>query len=200
MAPTINPTVHETGQRDVVFTRPYTHHEKAINVESGLAGKDKSKGWGVSNGGIKRGDVVTFWKPHKPEEIGIKRVIAVEGDVVWPKNGYAMSTSAQAERLSGMPDGLPDHDPDSVLSGREEKGRVVVPYGHVWVEGDNWRMSLDSRDNGPMAKGLIMGKVVGIWRGWGEFRGTRDERKALEKQGASRVEEGRSEVPSVFLE
>jgi hypothetical protein len=39
-----------------------------------------------------------------------------------------------------------------------------------------------------------------LWRGWGEFRGTRDERTALERRGASRVEVGRSEVPSVFLD
>lgn len=201
MAPTINPTVHETGQRDVIFMRPYSQMEKAINAGSGSGRKNEASKWGITGKdgwGIKRGDVVTFWKPHKPEEIGVKRVIAVEGDVVYPQSGYALQPSEN--RLGGMPDGLPDNDPDSVLSGREEAGKVVVPYGHVWVEGDNWRNSLDSRDNGPMTKGLIMGKVVGVWRGWGEFRGTKDERKAVEKQGASRVVGGRSEVPAVFLE
>ncbi|KAF2502895.1 LexA/Signal peptidase, partial [Lophium mytilinum] len=29
---------------------------------------------------LKRGDIVTFWKPHNPEEISIKRIIALEGD------------------------------------------------------------------------------------------------------------------------
>ena len=31
--------------------------------------------------------------------------------------------------------------------------------GHVWLEGDNKEMSLDSRDYGPVPKGLITGKV-----------------------------------------
>jgi inner membrane protease subunit 2 len=122
MAPTINPTVHETGRRDVIFVRPYLH----------ARGMDADDSWGV-----KRGDVVTFWKPHKPEERGLKRVIALEGDEVWVKSGYALAPSTSTERLSGMPDGIPEKDADAVTSlpGREEKGKVVVPYGHVWVEG-----------------------------------------------------------------
>ncbi|KAH6262391.1 mitochondrial inner membrane protease subunit [Parastagonospora nodorum] len=180
MAPTINPTVHETGRRDVVFVRPYLH------------GRNSNNTWD-----IERGDVVTFWKPHKPEEVGLKRVIALEGDTVYPKSGSLLN--AAANRLAGMPDGLADSDPDSILSGREEKGKVVVPYGHVWVEGDNWRSSLDSRDIGPISKSLVMGKVFKVWRGWGELRGTEDSRTRKEKEGASRVKEGQCEVPGVFL-
>jgi len=35
-----------------------------------------------------------------------------------------------------------------------------IPRGHVWIEGDNKPMSLDSRDYGPVSKGLIQGKVI----------------------------------------
>jgi len=180
MAPTINPTVHDTGRRDVVFVRPYLHGRESNDTC-----------------GIERGDIVTFWKPHKPEEVGLKRVIALEGDTVYPKSGSLLN--AATNRLAGMPDGLADSDPDSILSGREEKGKVVVPYGHVWVEGDNWRSSLDSRDIGPISKGLVMGKVTRIWRGWGDLRGTEDSRTRKEKEGASRVKEGQREVPGEFL-
>jgi len=38
-------------------------------------------------------------------------------------------------------------------------GKSWVPRGHVWLEGDNKEMSLDSRDYGPIPKGLITGKV-----------------------------------------
>jgi len=35
-----------------------------------------------------------------------------------------------------------------------------VPRGHVWIEGDNKESSLDSREYGPVSKGLITGKVI----------------------------------------
>jgi inner membrane protease subunit 2 len=180
MAPTLNARVHETGERDCIIIRPYLHHRDGAS-------------------GIQRGDIVTFWKPRKPEEIGIKRVIATEGDIVYPKSGYAVD-SDNANRLGGMPDGLPDRDEDSIASERAETGRVVVPYGHVWVEGDNLEKSLDSRDNGPIAKGLIMGKAMWLWKSWGEFVRIGDARSEREKRLASRVVEGKAAVPERFLE
>ncbi|KAK2067760.1 hypothetical protein P8C59_001470 [Phyllachora maydis] len=41
---------------------------------------------------LQRGMIVVFRKPHKPEEYGIKRVIAMEGDVVYTKPPYADRT------------------------------------------------------------------------------------------------------------
>ncbi|KAF1954397.1 LexA/Signal peptidase, partial [Byssothecium circinans] len=113
MAPTLSPDAHETGRRDWIVIQRNTRNGQAI----------------------KRGDVVTLWKPHRPEEISIKRVIGVEGDVVFPRRGYAVD---------------------------EGKGRVVVPRGHVWVEGDNWRKSYDSCDFGPVSLGLVDGRAVRV--------------------------------------
>jgi len=42
------------------------------------------------------------------------------------------------------------------------KGRAVVPEGHVWVEGDNWRESRDSNWYGPISKSLILGKAKAV--------------------------------------
>ena len=196
MAPTMNPEVHETGRKDWLFIRPYLQRARR-KKSSGLEEEEEDD----DTWGIKRGDVVTFWKPHSPTELGIKRVVALEGDIVYPKSGYALDASLRAQsRLQGMPDGLPDTDPDSVTSGKEELGKVVVPYGHVWVEGDNSRMSLDSRDIGPISKGLIEAKAVWIWRGWGEILRTGDARSKKERELGSRVVKGRSEIPALFLE
>ncbi|KAL5116179.1 hypothetical protein ACEQ8H_005956 [Pleosporales sp. CAS-2024a] len=184
MAPTINPNVDETGHRDVVFVRPYLHNRSAGDA-------------------IRRGDVVTFWKPHRPEERGLKRVIALEGDTVYVKSGKVRDVMenglARGQRASGMNDGLQDEEEDSVADKRQV-GHVVVPFGHVWIEGDNWRRSLDSRDIGPISKSLIMGKVVGVWRGWGDFKGVQDTRRPREKEGSSIVVPGKSEIPLVYLE
>ncbi|KAF2261317.1 LexA/Signal peptidase, partial [Lojkania enalia] len=112
MSPSLSASAHESGEHD------------RVRIRRGKATRN-----------LRRGDIVTFWKPHKPDEISIKRIVGVEGDIVYPKRGYA-------------------------------DGAVVVPYGHVWVEGDNWRKSFDSNDFGPISKALIDGKATRVWRGW----------------------------------
>jgi inner membrane protease subunit 2 len=188
MAPTLSPDAHETGREDYVIVRPYLERARRT------AGK-------ADESSLKRGDVITFWKPHKPGEMGIKRVVAIEGDTVYPARGYALDPEVRVTRVSGLPDGLPDEDPDAVSSGENELGKVVVPYGHVWIEGDNWRKSLDSNDFGPISKGLIQGKAVRVWRDWLSVREVGDSRgTGIGQRSGSRVVEGRSEIPIVFLE
>ncbi|EMD62500.1 hypothetical protein GGP41_001986 [Bipolaris sorokiniana] len=193
MSPTLSPNAHETGREDYVLVRPYLEHSR----RGAKSEQNDNNEWSV-----KRGDVVTFWKPHKPSEMGIKRVVAVEGDTVYPVRGYAFDPAAHAARVQGSPDGLADFDPDSVVpeAQQRELGKVVVPYGHVWIEGDNWRKSLDSNDFGPISKGLIQGRAVKVWRNWFGLLDVGDERKRGERRMRSRVVEGRSEIPAVFLE
>ncbi|CAO2653466.1 Nn.00g028770.m01.CDS01 [Neocucurbitaria sp. VM-36] len=193
MAPTLSPQTHETGKVDWVILRPYMERS-AKRRETIEANEDEDEGH------VKRGDVVTFWKPHKPEEMGIKRVVAVEGDIVYPTRGYALDPASREGRMQGMPDGLPDKDDDAIQQRDEQLGKVVVPYGHVWVEGDNWRKSFDSNDFGPISKGLIEGKAVWVWRTWFELLKVGDERNKREKKMRSRVVEGTSEIPAIFLE
>jgi inner membrane protease subunit 2 len=191
MSPSLSPDAHETGREDYVIVRPYLERRRRGE------GAQEENTWSV-----KRGDVVTFWKPHKPSEMGIKRVVAVEGDTVYPTRGYALEPASHASKMQGFPDGLADEDVESVVpaSQQQELGKVVVPYGHVWIEGDNWRKSLDSNDFGPISKGLIQGKAIKVWRGWFTFLDVGDERKRKERDMRSRVVEGRSEIPAVFLE
>ncbi len=187
MAPTLNPTTDETGSVERVFMRPY--------VERLWQKQDDEEDYRY---GVQRGDVVMFWKPHKPEEISIKRVVAIEGDTVYPARGYALKPSTSETRVQGSPDGLADHDPDAVLEG--EPGKVVVPYGHIWVEGDNWRKSWDSNDFGPISRGLLLGKAFGVWRSWLRIEEIGDGRIDVERTMRSRVVKGTGKVPAVFLE
>ncbi|KAF2472666.1 LexA/Signal peptidase [Lindgomyces ingoldianus] len=161
MAPTLSPEAHETGRHDWVLIKRF-----------GL--RDYKNRRGEVEEWVKKGDIVTFWKPHKPEEISIKRVVAVEGDV--RPSAY-------------VTEGGVYHD----------DGSVTVPFGHVWVEGDNWRSSFDSNDFGPISKALIDGKAVGVFKR-GLVKGIEDRREDGAKEGRrSRVVEGSSEVPKVFL-
>ncbi|KAF2817016.1 LexA/Signal peptidase, partial [Mytilinidion resinicola] len=96
---------------------------------------------GLPRQNLKRGDVVTFWKPHNPEEISIKRIIALEGDTNYIGG-------------SGMYDGAVKCPDGSV--------KIVVPHNHIWVEGDNWTASQDSNDFGPISKAMVDGKALYI--------------------------------------
>jgi inner membrane protease subunit 2 len=167
MAPSLSPDAHETGEQDLVLISRARPQQ-----------------------GLKRGDVITFWKPHKPEEISVKRVIALQGDTVYPHRGYALEKDT-GKRLALM-DGLPEVDEES---GDREVGKVVVPYNHVWVEGDNWRMTYDSNDIGPVSMSLIDGKVLRVWRNWW-FRPLQDKRKEIKTKVVESAEQ--MEMPALF--
>ncbi|KAG0223543.1 hypothetical protein BGW42_005821 [Actinomortierella wolfii] len=76
------------------------------------------------------GDVVVAVSPFDPTKLICKRVIGVAGDKVCI-------------------------DPIA-----EHRQYITVPPGHFWLTGDNLKHSLDSREYGPVAAGLILGKVV----------------------------------------
>jgi len=107
----------------------------------------------------RRGAVVLFWTPHAPERLAVKRVVALAGDVVTPvPRGPAREGSAYEAR-----------DADT-----GEETRVVVPWGHVWVEGDNAHATRDSNDYGPVSTSLIAGVATRIYWPWAR-RGLIDE-------------------------
>ncbi|KAI8941559.1 hypothetical protein NX059_002774 [Plenodomus lindquistii] len=194
MAPTLNPHAHETGEEDSVIIVAWL-----AGLEERRRRKRGVEADSESSDGLKRGDVVTFWKPHRPGEISIKRIVGLPGDTVYPLRGYALDPGSYKNRLQGLPDGLRDVDEDAVESTKEEVGGVVVPYGHLWVEGDNWRKSLDSNDFGPVSKGLVIGRARWVWRGWWPFGEVGDARVGVDRE-RTRVVKGRAEVPVKFLE
>jgi signal peptidase I len=91
---------------------------------------------------LRRGMVVVYRSPHNPERWGVKRVIALQGDKVTPKPGYP---------------------------GGDEP--LIVPWGHVWVEGDaeDRNKSLDSNWFGPISRNLIIGRVTWVLWPWKHF-------------------------------
>ncbi|KAI3824639.1 hypothetical protein L1987_06105 [Smallanthus sonchifolius] len=89
------------------------------------------------NGKAGPGDVVILQSPENPRKFVTKRIIGMEGDNIT----YIV-------------------DPKN--SDRTET--IIVPKGHVWVQGDNIYNSYDSRNFGPVPYGLLQGKV--FWRIW----------------------------------
>ena len=90
-----------------------------------------------------------FMNPLRPEAFAVKRVIALEGDVV----------VLDGRRRPSVREGP---EPAAVRAWDAWGGRVKVPAGHVWVEGDNLRESLDSNWYGPISKSLVTGRATAV--------------------------------------
>lgn len=81
------------------------------------------------------GDVVLSKSPKNPSQIVCKRIVGMPNDLVKTTRGK-----------NGPP------------------VEVVVPRGHIWLEGDNARNSTDSRYYGPVPQALLCGRV--FWKIW----------------------------------
>lgn len=173
MSPTLSPQYHETGKRDYLLLRKH-------NVTKDL----------------KRGDVIAFWAPHKREFLVVKRIIGLEGDLVWlDKRRFELrgkTRDGEVEELEhegimrlGAQWG--DNPLDLHIGMGARKGAVRVPPGHVWVEGDNWRESGDSNFYGPISRGLITGKAICVIWPW-ERCGERPWEWARREKQGTRVE------------
>ncbi|GAB9467691.1 Signal peptidase i [Globisporangium polare] len=82
-----------------------------------------------------RGDVVLLRSPTRSNGATIcKRILALEGDVVQLQPRFDQS--------------------------RQET--ITVPKGHVWVEGDNPTLSVDSRQIGAVPAALVLGRACAI--------------------------------------
>jgi signal peptidase I len=102
---------------------------------------------------IERSDVVVFHYPRDPEKSYIKRVIALPGDrleidhgIVWV-NGIKLSENY-----------VPQEYRDS-----RSLSEMVVPEGSYFMMGDHRSISSDSREFGPVERGLIYGKAVFVY-------------------------------------
>ncbi|KAF8457570.1 peptidase S24/S26A/S26B/S26C [Kalaharituber pfeilii] len=114
--------------------------------------------WQVRTRPLKRGDIVVFRHPQDPEKGVVKRVVGVQGDVIRPR--------APLLRAQGGGSGGGD-------------GMVEVPKGHVWVEGDEGRWSLDSNEYGPVSRFLVYFLLLFLRMGW-----VRDGEGAGKRKGA----------------
>ncbi|ORY18950.1 hypothetical protein BCR34DRAFT_648244 [Clohesyomyces aquaticus] len=160
MAPTLSPDAHETGRRDRVLVKHW-----------GLTREYKDRR-GVVHEAIKRGDVITFWKPRNAEEMGIKRVVAVQGDRVWPRR----------RTWEGRQEGEGEGAYVMEKSIFHEDGSVTVPYGHFGVGG--W-------EGGGGCEGV---------EGYGVGDEREVEGKGEEGVKRSRVLVGESQIPPVLVE
>jgi signal peptidase I len=104
-------------------------------------------------GTIHRGDVVVFRYPHDQTKSYIKRVIALPGDDLRIDHGVVWLNGRQL-REGYVPRWYRDD---------RSMPEMVLPEGEYFVMGDHRSISSDSRDFGPVSRGLIYGRAAFVY-------------------------------------
>ncbi len=112
----------------------------------------------------KRGDIIVFKYPEDPDKDFIKRVVAVEGDIVEgiDKKIYVNGVELK-EPYARYSDSF-IHPRE--LDPRDNFGPIEVPKGKLFVMGDNRDQSYDSRFWGFVDLKNVKGKALIIYWSW----------------------------------
>ena len=112
------------------------------------------------NQDYQKGDVVSVRIPSG--EYYVKRIIALEGDLIDIKDGTVYVNGAPLEETYIQGETHP------------QPGAVRYPFrlqkGQIFVMGDNREISMDSRSFGVVGRGQIKGKLL-FHGGWGYVKG-----------------------------
>ena len=109
----------------------------------------------------RRGDIIIYPYPEDPSRIFVKRLIAIEGDIV--------ETINKRLYLNGKEQSEPyiiNSDRGHIEDTRDNFGPVTVPSGMLCFMGDNRDQSYDSRFYGFVPKKTIKGKAISIYWSW----------------------------------
>ena len=104
-------------------------------------------------GEIHAGDVVVFQYPRDHAKSYIKRVIALPGDRIRIDQGQVVVNGKL----------LMEPYLQSRFADDRSQPEMVLPPGEYFVMGDHRSISSDSRDFGPVDRGLIYGKAVFVY-------------------------------------
>ncbi len=103
-----------------------------------------------------RGDVVVFHSPIKADELMVKRIIAVPGDLIEAHNGRVY--------IGGH--ALPEPYLSRVAASGAIAPQIIAPNCY-FVAGDNRGNSWDSRNWGLLPRSLVVGRARMILWSWG---------------------------------
>lgn len=99
-------------------------------------------------GSPRRGDVIVFRSPANPDELAIKRVVGLPGDLIESHHGRIRVggyTLAEPYALNAAASGMIDAQ--------------IVPSECYFVVGDNRQNSYDSRHWGPLPASLVVARA-----------------------------------------
>ncbi len=103
----------------------------------------------------RRGDIIVFHFPKTGSRDFVKRVIGVPGDLVQERDGRLTVNGTLIHVSRPVP-------PEAAQAASEvpEPQRERVPADRLYVLGDNWRTSLDSRFWGTVDEREVVGEAV----------------------------------------
>jgi len=104
-----------------------------------------------------RGEIIVFEYPKDPKKDWLKRIIAIEKDVVKGEKGKVY--------LNGklLKEPYVQHTRNEVIEVMDNFGPFTVPAGTLFVMGDNRDGSLDSRHFGVVSAEKVKGRVAYIY-------------------------------------
>jgi len=105
----------------------------------------------------KRGDIIVFEYPKDSSKDMMKRVIAVEGDMIRGQN----KNIDLNDRLIEEP--YVQHTANEIIEKLDNFGPITVPADTLFVMGDNRDQSIDSRMFGVVRLEKVKGKVLYIY-------------------------------------
>lgn len=117
-----------------------------------------------------RGDIVVFKYPEDPNRDFIKRVVAVEGDMIEGRNKqiYVNGTELKEAYIQHVDRRISPGGMDR----RDNFGPEIVPKGKLFVMGDNRDASYDSRFWGYVDRKDLRGKAFIIYWSWDSDNGS----------------------------
>eukprot|EP01006_Ploeotia_vitrea_P040439 TRINITY_DN66425_c11_g1_i1.p1 TRINITY_DN66425_c11_g1~~TRINITY_DN66425_c11_g1_i1.p1 ORF type:complete len:195 (+),score=58.12 TRINITY_DN66425_c11_g1_i1:71-655(+) len=138
--PSMAPTMSQDGQVYLVNRWSALRRKLSSSSDSSSSSASSSDSSSASSSScwLSVGDVVVLRSPLDREQGVVKRVV-----------------------------GLPRQRVRTRLVDRDEPVTVLVPPGHVWVEGDNAHASRDSRLYGPVSLDDVLGRV--FWNVYPKF-------------------------------
>lgn len=122
---------------------------------------------------FERGDIVISQSPIDPKTMICKRITGMPGDKIHLKPQMNLlsgtkSTITLAKRENDIRFGTynPNDDANDEQTYSQDDSAallrsktIIVPRGHLWLEGDNSENSMDSRHYGPVPMGLIQSRA-----------------------------------------
>lgn len=144
------PTLNVTG--DLLLQIPLF---SILNVKSNRTLIPNSNDSLTESLNLNRGDLVNFTSPLNPSVLACKRILGLPGDKILVDSNH----------LDRRPyHSLIESSQDTTHKDYRCKTLLTIPAGHLWLQGDNYAVSIDSRTYGPVPISLVSGKIVArVW-------------------------------------